>query len=143
MNHPEALISLRPRHALNVLAGRKTVELRRRPARISSGMRLWIYVTLPRGHIDGVATVLDIACGAPEYIWRHYKSALCLTRVEFMEYVDGMQKVFAISIGNVSGLSRPLSLHRLRTAKADFHPPQFLQWVAPESPLHALLMEAS
>src|SRR4051794_32919901 len=43
----DAIISIHPSYADAILAGEKTIELRRRIPNISQGARLWIYATRP------------------------------------------------------------------------------------------------
>ncbi len=42
------LISLHPRHSQNILAGKKTIELRKRPVDLSRFDHILIYETLPQ-----------------------------------------------------------------------------------------------
>ena len=45
----QILISLEPRHAENILEGRKRVELRRRTMNVTIGSTVWMYAKLPVG----------------------------------------------------------------------------------------------
>ncbi len=57
------LISLEPRHAENILAGLKRVELRRRTMNVSPGCTVWIYAKLPVGSIVGRTTLSRFTFG--------------------------------------------------------------------------------
>ena len=137
------LISLKPRHADNVIRGRKTVELRRRRVRIKEGSRLWIYATLPRGTVDCVAIVANVVSGSPKSIWRRYWRQTCIDRDEFYRYVDGEPSITAIVLGTVYPLRQSLSLEELREKLISFHPPQFIQRIDATSRLWRLLVNAT
>jgi hypothetical protein len=47
----QILVSLEPRHAENILEGRKRVELRRRTMSVTIGSTVWMYAKLPVGSI--------------------------------------------------------------------------------------------
>jgi predicted transcriptional regulator len=56
------LISLEPRHAENLLDGRKRVELRRHAMNVSIGSTVWMYAKLPVGSIIGRAITRLFMC---------------------------------------------------------------------------------
>jgi predicted transcriptional regulator len=128
---PEAccdiLISLAPRHADNVLSGRKTVELRRRPLHIQPGTRVWIYTKSPRARIDALAVAATIVHGSPEELWANFGSQLALTRSHYEEYMSGCVTGCAIVLTSVSRLQKAIALDNVRAFIAGFHPPQFFK----------------
>ncbi|MDE0040937.1 MAG: ASCH domain-containing protein, partial [Candidatus Poribacteria bacterium] len=70
VNIQDALISIRPNFAEAILAGKKTVEIRRRIPALQVGTRLWIYATRPLGAIIGTAIVAKIIEGTPTELWK-------------------------------------------------------------------------
>ena len=69
MDNPgDILISVENRHALSMLAGNKSVELRRKPLNISSGTRVWIYSKVPCGQIRALAVVDEVVADTPKNI---------------------------------------------------------------------------
>lgn len=119
------LISINPRHVSNILAGRKTVELRRKPIRCSGEARLWIYATLPVGEVVAVATLSELIEGTPNEIWKIVGAKSCISRNEFDDYFMNANKGYALFLTSVKKLNRPKSLAALREIIKDFHPPQF------------------
>ena len=70
MQATQIIISIRPEHVRNIMAGRKTVELRRRfPKALATGV-LFIYSSSPEqalvgtAHIEQVQRMTPSGCGA-------------------------------------------------------------------------------
>ena len=79
----EAIISIRPIFAEEILRKRKTVELRRRIPATKVGTRLWIYATRPVSSIIGIAKVSNIIRSDPAAIWSLYSALVGINRAEF------------------------------------------------------------
>jgi len=130
-----ALISLEERFAEGILTGNKLVELRRRPMHLSLGTTIWMYVKVPVGKVIGSAQVHSLHALAPQTLWRKYGNVSGLTRTEFFDYFSGIERGFALVLGNPVRLPRPLPLEKLRSLNDGFHPPQFFQHLASDSAL--------
>ena len=130
-----ALISLEERFAEGILTGNKLVELRRRPMRLSLGTTIWMYVKVPVGKVIGSAQVHSLHALAPQTLWRKYGNVSGLTKTEFFDYFSGIERGFALVLGNPVRLPRPLPLEKLRALNDGFHPPQFFQHLASDSAL--------
>jgi predicted transcriptional regulator len=132
-----ALISLEDRFAEGILSGIKLVELRRRPMRISVGTTIWMYAKVPVGKVIGSAQVHSLHSLTPQTLWRRYGDVSGLTRTEFFDYFAGLQRGFALVLGNPVRLPRPFPLERLRSLNDGFQPPQFFQHLASDGSLVA------
>lgn len=119
------LISLENRHAENIFAGRKQVELRRRTMNVSVGTTVWIYVKLPVGSVMGRARVSAVHSLAPLTLWRRFAAISGLTHGEFFDYFTGISKGFALSLEDAEQFPQSISLQTLREVPSGFHPPQF------------------
>lgn len=119
------LISLDERHATNILAGTKQVELRRRTMHVEPGSTVWLYVKKPVGAIVGFATVGKTYSAAPSTVWRKYGSVSGLSKSEFMSYFEGAVVASAMALSGSKKLKTPVTLDALRAAIPGFHPPQF------------------
>jgi predicted transcriptional regulator len=128
-NDKHLLISLEERHARNIFAGTKRVELRRREMRINPGDTVWIYVKLPVGCVAGHATVDTTHTMSPARMWLRFGSCSGLKKSEFFRYFAGIEKAFALGLKDAQALSRPISLADLREASTGFQPPQFFSRV--------------
>ncbi|NDI85398.1 transcriptional regulator [Undibacterium crateris] len=134
-NQEHILISLAPRHAENIFAGRKKIELRRRSMNVAPGTIVWIYVTLPVGSIIGRAKIKAIHKASPNALWRQFGSVSGLVRGEFLKYLDGLEEGVVLELDDAKILSRPFSLDSLRDIAEGFNPPQFFIRLKEEHPL--------
>lgn len=119
------LISLEERHAVNILAGAKQVELRRRTMHVEPGTTVWFYVKKPVGAVVGSATVGTSYSAAPSTVWRKYGAVSGLSRSEFMSYFDGSVVASAMALSAPRKLKTPITLDAMRAVAPGFHPPQF------------------
>lgn len=124
----EALISIKPTYVSKLISGEKSVEIRNRAVNLSSGSRLWIYSTLPKGSIEAVAEIHRVVAGHPSDIWHRYSSMLAVSEGEFGQYVNGSNSVSAIIMKHVWRLPIEVPLSLLRLHVPGFQPPQFLKY---------------
>jgi predicted transcriptional regulator len=124
------LISVRPQFMFQLLAGNKTVELRRRCVRVSPGTRVWIYGTLPVGRVVGLGEVESVEIKSPTTIWKRFGQQSGITRQGFFQYFDGTSLGCAIVFSKVVPLGRELGLAELRNQLGDFTPPQFFRRIS-------------
>jgi predicted transcriptional regulator len=134
------LISLEERHAKNVLAGTKRVELRRRTMHVQPGSIVWLYVKKPVGAIVGFATVGTTYSAAPNTVWRKYGPVSGLSKSEFVSYFEGAAFASAMALSNATELKKPVTLEGLRMAVPGFHPPQFYLRLDRNSPIGRRLL---
>jgi predicted transcriptional regulator len=121
----DAIISIRRSYADAILAGTKTVELRRKLPQISSGTRIWIYATKPLGAVVGFATIREVDRAAPATIWKKHRASTGVDHAAFQDYFDGAPEAIAILLAAVRRIG-PISLDQLREIRDTFHPPQVL-----------------
>lgn len=133
-NSHNILISVEERHASNMLAGRKTVELRRKPLNIPSGTRVWVYSKLPRGEIQVLAIVEEVVSDAPNEIWKTYGAQSAISKKEFDAYFANTRAGYAIVFEEVKPLAPILSLASIREKISHFQPPQFFKRLSQSGP---------
>lgn len=121
----DVLISLDERHATNILAGTKQIELRRRTMHVEPGTTVWLYVKKPVGTVVGFAIVGTTYSATPSAVWRKYGRVSGLSKSEFMNYFDGADVASAMALTGSKKLKNPVTLDTLRAAMPGFHPPQF------------------
>ena len=143
VNNEHILISLESRHAENIFAGHKRVELRRRTMNVSPGATLWIYVKLPVGSIVGHARIDKVHSSSPSALWRHYGSVSGLSKHEFFKYFDGLEQGVALVLEKSTRLQSSLSLKALRQFSEGFQPPQFFARLTSEHPLHEVVTSSN
>jgi len=121
----DAIISIHPNYAEAILAGTKTIELRRRVPELPSGTRLWIYATRPTGAIIGIATIREVARAHPATIWKMHRKGAGVDHASFKAYFKGAHQAVAILLAAVRRVG-PITVDQLRGIRDSFHPPQVL-----------------
>lgn len=127
------LLSLRPRFANSILAGTKTIEIRRRPVNAAAGTPIILYASSPAMAVVGTARLAAVHVMPVDAAWCQYSSEVGLTRGEFDDYLDGTALAYLLSLSNVNQLNEPLPLRRLR-ASGPFQPPQSFRYIAASDP---------
>ena len=122
------LLSVRPRFAQAILAGTKTVEIRRRPIRSGSGTPVVLYASTPTMAVVGTARLVDVEALTLHRAWRRYRHTLGVSWPEFTEYLDGVDVAYLLRLDDVKELERPILLHTLR-ARRPFQPPQSFRYI--------------
>ena len=133
MAEPRALLlSIRPRHADAIMAGRKTVEVRRRRVSAPAGTTVILYATAPVKAVVATARLSDSFASSPDAAWSRFSAALGLARHELDAYLQGTDG-FLLLLDDVLPLEEPLSLEALRR-EYHFRPPQSYRFVKHEDP---------
>lgn len=136
------LLSIHPRFADAILAGTKTVELRRRVPRVAKGDQVLVYSTMPVAAVIGLFTVEQVVESQLEPLWRRTRTIAAVTRDEFNSYFVGLEMGVGIWVGSVKSFRTPIPLWTLRQLWPGFHPPQGFRYLKPHE-ITALLNETS
>ena len=131
------LISVHPRFATAILAGHKTVELRRQRVAVPEGTPVVLYATSPVMALMGTARVSNVETASPPSIWRRHRLRCGINRAEYDTYMDGAAQASALILTAPQALSRAVPLAHLRTA-GGFHPPQSYRYATCQE-LHGLV----
>lgn len=142
-NSKHILISLAPRHAENIFAGHKQIELRRRTMHVSPGTLVWVYVTLPVGSIVGRARITALHRGTPSALWEQFGAVSGLSKTEFLDYLAGVDEGFVLVLEDARHLRSPLSLAAIRQIAVGFNPPQFFVRLGDKHPLFVAFTEGA
>ena len=121
------LVSLRPAYAEMILAGIKTVELRRIRPKAPAGTLVLIYASSPTSHVLGTCVVEHIGSGTPDEIWELHGGRTGIGRPAFSSYFTGTNQGVAITVGNPRRLQDPVPLDALR--RHGFAPPQSFRYI--------------
>lgn len=123
------LLSIKPAFAEMVLAGRKTVELRRVRPSVDPGMPLLLYASSPRRQLVATGRIADVAWGSPDEVWEAYGADTGVPRAFFDDYFAGSPRAVAILVEDVRPLAAPVALDDLRDRLESFHPPQSFRYL--------------
>jgi predicted transcriptional regulator len=118
-----AMISIRPNHAKNIVDGAKTVELRRRFLPLPHGSKLWIYSTLPVGALVAKAIICSIDYDEPEALWLRYQREVAVSKKIFFDYFADCKVGCAIRLTKIEPIA-PVSLASIRKVRGVNHIPQ-------------------
>ncbi len=122
------VLSIRPQHAVKILAGDKTVELRRRfIGEVGAGSLALIYTTSPVQALTGSAEIQEVQKLPVRDLWQRHRVAACLPKGDFDAYFGGLEQGYAILLTHPKQLTRPVGLAELRE-RFGFAPPQSYQY---------------
>lgn len=116
------LLSVRPRHAAAILAGTKTVELRRRAPRVVDGATVVLYASGAVRAVVGTVQISTIQNGSPQAIWERFHRATGITRSEFDTYFTGTDTAYALVLS--APMAAPSPMHLIDLRRHDLEPPQ-------------------
>ena len=125
----DIVISIKPKHARNIIAGHKTVELRRRFADTSAiGRWMLIYSSSPEKAIIGAAKIENVRRMTVESLWRTFSEQVCIPRSEFLDYFSGVTEGVGVMLGLVTRFDIAIPACELRE-RFSFCPPQSYRYV--------------
>jgi predicted transcriptional regulator len=124
------IISVHPEHARNIMAGKKTVELRRRfPQETVVGGLLLIYSSSPDQAILGATRIKAVQRMAIRTLWTKFGHDACVPRSAFFDYFAGASEGFGVILGPVISAKNPIPVSELRD-RFSFCPPQSYQYAS-------------
>src|ERR1700753_2225394 len=115
------LLSIRPTHVANILAGTKKFEFRRKVFARKDVKNVLIYCTKPVGRFVGEFEIDDILRDRPDRLWRRTRAGSGISKQYFDSYFDGRDEGFALRIGAVRAFTRHVAPDEVMD---DFSPPQ-------------------
>jgi predicted transcriptional regulator len=122
------LLSIKPKYADLIMAGTKTVELRRSWSAMDAGLMV-IYSSMPVQRLVGIATIERVEIRDVEGLWQ----LACdhgggLTKDELEGYFKGKKTAYGVMIRSVQLAESPVDP---KTLFADFTPPQSFLYLSP------------
>ncbi len=136
------VLSLKPRFAEAILAGTKTVELRRTTSKIEVPTRALLYATTPVRALLGTCIITDVRSANLTALWREHGSRSELSHNEFKRYFEGLDVGTALTLSHQRPLDRTVPLQDLRANPRGFRPPQSFAYVDPKTGDRLLKMAA-
>lgn len=121
---PAFLMSIRPKYAALIAAGRKEVEYRRRVPSHPEWQDYLLYVTSPRRVLLGGFRTADVVYGSPDSIWADTSRHAGIDRADFDAYFEGSTRAYAMYICDLWQYADPPGLVDLRRLFPGFTAPQ-------------------
>ena len=119
------LMSLKPKYAEAVLAGTKSVEIRRRFSERWAGCHVSLYSSSPKKALVGQATIAKVEKAPPEDIWLRYGTQVACTKHEFDQYTADLGECFAIHLERTKPYSASFAPeYTLSALSTSLRPPQ-------------------
>lgn len=131
------LLSVRPRFARALLAGTKTVEVRRRFPRAEAGTTVVIYSSSPEKAVLGTMRVGRVSQIPASDIWIQHSDSIGIDKAELDAYLEGASVTSTIELLDPQTWPRPVSLEQLR-GLVGVEPAQSYRYLDPRQ-LSALL----
>ncbi len=104
-----ALIAIHPQHAEAILAGRKSVEFRKRMFR-QPVSHVLLYATAPVKGVVGWFVLDGMDEDSPTAIWRRHGERGAITRSHYRNYYRGSRSAVALKVKRPVALDEPLPL---------------------------------
>ena len=127
------ILSLKPRFAEAILAGVKTVELRRTEPKIVVPTRALLYSASPVRALLGTCIITNVRSADLPVLWREHGSRSDLSYSEFQQYFKGVEAGTALTLTEPAAFSRRVPLQDLRARPRGFRPPQSFAYVDTET----------
>ena len=127
------VLSLKPRFAEAILAGDKTVELRRTVPKIVVPTLALLYATTPVRALLGTCIITSVRSADLAVLWRQCGSRSDLRHHEFQQYFHGVDVGTALTLTQPQAFGRRVPLQDLRAKPRGFRPPQSFAYVDAET----------
>ncbi len=118
------LISIKPRYAELIFAGKKTIELRRICPKVNNGDLVLVYISSPVKAIYGGFKVDSVINEPPEKLWEKVGICSGINKDEFDAYFKNADIGYGITFNEVWSLPHPIKLESIKLEWPEFRPPQ-------------------
>src|SRR5215210_2434892 len=90
------IFSIAPKWIAEILDGRKSIELRRRPPKIIGTVRAYLYETHPSSRLRVRCCMGPVISRSPNVLWEQLGNRSCVSRAHFDEYFANVDVAHAI-----------------------------------------------
>ena len=139
-----ALISIKPVFAQKIIAGEKTIELRKSSMGLKPNDVVVVYSSAPEQQIAFWFRIGEIETLTTKEMWSRYRGRLGISQKDYDAYFEGSNTATGIHIDDLHKIN-PIPLAAIKSAVEGFVPPQGIVWLRDElgrySPLLARLSE--
>jgi predicted transcriptional regulator len=127
------LLSIKPEYADKILAGKKTVELRRVRTRLEAGDLVLVYVTSPQqilvASLEVERVITENLPQNKKNFWEQVKDKAGITYQDFQRYYQGASLGVAIFFNNKNIFNNPIKLTTLKKKLPAINPPQSYRYI--------------
>jgi predicted transcriptional regulator len=126
-----AILSIKPTYANQILAGTKTIELRKSSMGLTAGDVVLVYSSAPEQRIALWFEIKKVKELSVAEMWMQCKDLLGIDYDDYLGYFNEVDVAVGLHIGEVHPL-RPISLRQIEELVPGFVPPQGLIWLRDE-----------
>jgi predicted transcriptional regulator len=120
------ILSIKPEYARQILAGTKTIELRRSPMGLEPRDVVLVYISAPDQCLGFWFRISKIETLPVEEMWRRHQDRLGIERDPYANYFEGSPTATGLHVVDVHPLKPEIPLAEVRKLVPDFVPPQGL-----------------
>ncbi|MCD6391709.1 MAG: ASCH domain-containing protein [Dehalococcoidia bacterium] len=125
------LLSIRPKYAEAITAGRKSFEFRKSIFKYHSVERVYLYATNPVSKVVGSFKVGEIIYREPKLLWEELGHLSGISSTEFFKYFKDSDIGFAIEIKDLEVFQPPINP---RLFIEGFTPPRSFKYIDGQLP---------
>ena len=122
------LLSVKPKFARALIAGTKTIEVRRRFPSLETGTAVFVYSSAPDSAIIGVLAACRVFTAPSTSLFDTHGSFLDASQEELDSYLRGTRDARLLEVSKGQPMNSPISLRTLRRMGIDA--PQSYRWLS-------------
>jgi predicted transcriptional regulator len=126
-----AIISIKPVYANQILAGTKTIELRKSPMGLNPKDVILVYSSAPEQRFSFWFRIKKVETLPVAEMWTRHKDRLGIARDEYDAYFADADTATGFHVCDVHRLA-PVHLSEIQRAVSGFVPPQGMIWLREE-----------
>ncbi|HSN99645.1 MAG TPA: ASCH domain-containing protein [Candidatus Nanopelagicales bacterium] len=119
-----AILSIKPVYAQQILAGTKTIELRRSAMGLKRGDLIIVYISSPEQRLGMWFRVRDIEALPVDEMWARYHDRLGIDQEPYLAYFEGAPRAIGLHVSDLHPFEPGLPLPEIRQLVPGFVPPQ-------------------
>lgn len=123
-----AILSIKPVYTNQILAGTKTIELRKSSMGLNSGDVILVYSSAPEQRITFWFQIQALETLRVDSMWDRYHDVLGIEYEEYAAYFGGVEYATALHVGRLQQVN-PVALQEIQQLVPGFVPPQGLIWL--------------
>jgi predicted transcriptional regulator len=124
------LLAVRPQFADMMMAGTKTIELRKRFPPQPRGTVVFVYASTPVKAVVGTMLLDQVEPCGVDRMWRELVPSIGATKQYIRDYLDERKQVTLLHLRSPRPFSAPILLRDLRTL-VRLEPPQSFRYLGP------------
>jgi predicted transcriptional regulator len=136
-----AILSIKPVYANQILAGTKTIELRKSVMGLSAGDVILVYSSAPEQRIGFWFRVKEIESLPVDQMWQRHHERLGIGHEGYVEYFSRTRTAVGFHLGELHPLL-PVPLEEIQRLVPGFVPPQGIIWLRDEVGRYEKLLPA-